>query len=243
MLRINIISFVIILLVTINAAAQEVKDPAIQGTRSDLKVADASTMHQGTSSGDFLTTGSRSVFLGEPCGMFLSDSFKKGTVELSGGITYEPVLLRYNLYFQQIQFIRGGDTLAFANPGELKKVVLGNRNFIYSAFKNKRILDSCYFEVISDGRCRLLKRHFIKYHLSATGTPGEDEYFYQTSLYVKKGSEPAIALRKCRKAVCNAFPDKKEEIKDFIKTNNLKMRNTEDIVMVIEYYNRIRSGR
>ena len=243
MVRVNAISFVIIFLVTINAAAQEVKDPAIHGSRSDVKVAEASTIHQGTTSGDFLTTGSRSTFLGEPCGMFLSDAFTEGIVELSGGITYEPVLLRYNLYFQQMQFIRGGDTLAFASPGELENVVLGDRNFIYSAFKNRKMLDSSYFEVISNGKCLLLKHHYIKYHFSEADTPYEEEYVYLTSLYVKKGPEPAVALRKCKKAVCCAFPDKKEEIKDFIKTNNLKMRHTEDIMLVIEYYNRISSGR
>jgi hypothetical protein len=175
--------------------------------------------------------------------MFLYDTFAEGTVELSGGIAYEPVLLRYDLYFQQMQFIRGGDTLAFANPGELRKVVLDNRNFIYSAYRNKRMLDSSYFEVISDGSCRLLRRHYLKYHYAAPGVPDEEEYVYQTSLYVKKGTDPAMPLRKCRKAVCCAFPEKKEVIKDFIKTNNLKMRNTEDIIMVVEYYNRIASGR
>lgn len=243
MFRINTISFVIIFLVTINAAAQEVKDPAIHGTRSEVKVADVSTMHQGETSGDFLTSGSRSSYQGEPSGMFLCDSFTEGIVEFSGGITYEPIRLRYNLYFQQMQFVRNGDTLAFANPEELKKVILGNKNFIFLAFKNKRMLDSSYFEVISEGRCRLLKRHYIKYHFSAADVPDEEEYIYQTSLYVKKGTEPAIPLRKCKKAVCCAFPDKKEEIKDFIKTNNLKMRHTEDIMLVVEYYNRISSER
>jgi hypothetical protein len=52
-------------------------------------------------------------------GMYLEPGWAKGYVVLKDKSMLEDIQLRYDLYNQQMQFVREGDTLAFSNPGEL----------------------------------------------------------------------------------------------------------------------------
>jgi hypothetical protein len=222
---------------------QEVKDPIAAKYYNDDKVASVSANNSGSGVADFTPSYKGSNTLGPLSSLYYSNCFEKGIVELDDGTILDPVMLRYDLYYQQLQFIKEDDTLAFARPDELSEVYIGNGKFIYSAYKKRDFLDSSFFEVISDGKCRLLKRHYIKYHLSEKDPSFEKQYTYETCLFVKKGEDVAIPIRKCKRAVCCTFSDRKEEIKQFIKTNNLKVRKTDDLVRVIEFYNSLTTPR
>jgi hypothetical protein len=223
--------------------SQGVKDPVASKYYNEDKVAAVSAENSGGGISDFTPANKGSAFLGQLSSIYYSNCFEKGIVELVDGTTLDPVMLRYDLYYQQFQFLKEDDTMAFARPEELSGVYLGTKKFIYSAYINRDFLDSSYFEVISDGKCRLLRRHYIKYHLAEKDPSVEKQYTYETRLFVKKGREPATPLRKCRKAVCCTFSDRKDEVNQFIKTNGLKMRKTEDLVRVIEFYNTLTTPR
>ena len=50
------------------------------------------------------------------------------------------ILLRYDIYHQQIQFIRENDTLAFSKPEEVKCFIFDNRKFVYADFQSNGVI-------------------------------------------------------------------------------------------------------
>lgn len=243
MKRIATILLVLFLFPFIVASGQDDKFQSDITASNDNRVERASASNTGGQADD-LMGGSRIARLpGERSGMYLNTQFESGSVGLAGGSVMDPLSLRYDLYFQQIQFLKDGDTLAFSRPGELSKVEIGRRKFDYVPYIEDGSLDSSWFEVVSEGRCRLLRRHFIKYHIVDDDKSPEDDFIYSTRLFIQKPGQPATAIRQCRRDVCCTFSDRKDEVKDFIKTNNLRMRKTEDLILVVEFYNNLVAER
>lgn len=178
--------------------------------------------------------------LGVEGSMYLFDDFTDGKVVLADNTTMDDQKLRYNIYYRQMQFIRDEDTLAFANPDEIDYLTLNDRLFIYTEFTKDGEIADDYFEVLVDNDCRLLYRRMVKYHIAPDEESGKDskEVFINCcEFYIKKGEQPAIKVALTKKSVLCAFKDKEQEVSAFIKSNRLKMKSKEDLMMVIKFYN------
>jgi hypothetical protein len=172
-------------------------------------------------------------------GIYLEPGWAKGRVMLSDHIVMENIQLRYDIYHQQIQFIRDNDTLAFARPDEIKCFVLDGKNFIYADYQNDELISKGYFEVVSQGNCMLLLRRTIKYHIDPDTEPllKNDIYIRECQYYISKNGETAKPVRTCRKSVLCAFKDKEKEVKDFMDDNNIKMNTCDQLKQVVAFYN------
>jgi len=172
-------------------------------------------------------------------GMFLEPGWTPGRVVLIDQSVLDNILLRYDIYHQQVQFVRENDTLAFAKPEEAACFILDNRKFIYTDYENGGLISKGYFEVLSDGNCKLLLRRMVKYHLDPDehSNISDDLYVRESEYYIKKNADMAKPVRACRKSVLCAFKDKEEQVKWFIEENNLKMNTCDQIQLVVAYYN------
>lgn len=177
--------------------------------------------------------------LGEAGSMYLNDEFIPGTVVLNNNTTLENLPLRYNLYYQQMQFIQGTDTLAFSDPTEIKALHFNGQTFVYLPFLNEGVIDSGYFELVSDGYCKMLIRRKVDYHKNIDRKNCDQSLTYvkTRSPYLLKQGEPAEKFIKSSKGVCAYFEDEKEEIKKFIEVNHLNMKECDDIKEVVAFYN------
>jgi hypothetical protein len=176
-----------------------------------------------------------------PDGIYLEPGWAAGRVMLNDNVVLDNLLLRYDLYHQQIQFVRGNDTLAFSKPEEVKCFVLDGRNFIFTGYQNNGALAKGFFEILSDGDCKLLLRRTIKYHLnSETGQNLEDDVFVRECEYfIMKKDNMAKPVRSCKKSVLCAFHDKEDQIRAYMDDNNLKMNSCDQLKQVVAYYNSI----
>lgn len=172
-------------------------------------------------------------------GMYLEPGWAPGSVTLNNEEVMDGILLRYDLYHQQIQFIKDKDTMAFARPEEAGFFILNGKKFIYTDFLNGAIVGKSYFEVLSDGNCKLLLRRIIRYHLdSDIGINGQDDRFVrECEYYLAKPGEMARPVKASRKTVLSAFSDKEQQVSGFIDANKLKMNDCRDLMKVVDYYN------
>lgn len=172
-------------------------------------------------------------------GMYLEPGWVNGFVVLRDQTLLENVQLRYDIYHQQMQFVRNDDTLAFRDPEELLLLSLDGKRFMHAQYQNDHIIGSGYFEILSDGDCQLLLRRSIKYHMSPESKPrlDEDVYVAENGYYILKDGEIAKPVRACKKSVLCAFEDKKDQIKDYLEQNKLKMKTCDDLIRVVDYYN------
>jgi hypothetical protein len=202
-------------------------------TRSTREV--AMLQEQGTTGGATMPSGINQV--NSP--LFLEPGWVAGSVRLNDNSSIGIIMLRYDIYHQQIQFIKGKDTLAFAKPEEVDYFMLGDKKIIYTGYQGSGTTGKCYFEVLSDGNCRLLMRRAIKYHLEpdVAGNLKDEMYVRENEFYIEKNNEMAKPIRACRKSVLCAFNDKEAEIKAFMEQKDLKMKCCEELKQVVAYYN------
>lgn len=172
-------------------------------------------------------------------GLFLEPGWTDGMVMLNDRHIIDHILLRYDIYHQQLQFIREKDTLAFAKPEEAAYFILDNRKFIYTDYQSGGLFGKSYFEVLSDGNCKLLLRRTVKYHLDPDehSNISDDLYVRESEYYIMKNGDMAKSVRACRKSVLCAFKDKEEQVKAYMEENKMKMNTLEQLQQVVAFYN------
>jgi hypothetical protein len=170
---------------------------------------------------------------------YFDSKWASGRVMLSDNSIIEDVQLRYDLYHQQLQFIKDGDTLAFAKPDEVKCFMLGTHHFIYSGYILEDKQGKGFFEVVADGSCQLLLRRTIQYHGTPESNPDlqEEVYLRDCSYYISKNGNVASQVRLNKKSVLSAFSDKEEQVRQFMEENKIKMNACDKLVKVVDYYN------
>jgi hypothetical protein len=176
---------------------------------------------------------------------FLSDQWVKGMVKLVDGRTYKDVLLKYDqlkdeLYFQD----KKKDTLIFVDPvREFKVEYAANDEMHEKLFRNgyKNIPNSTensFFEVLSDGTAQLLKRTTksiseSKEYNSTTVV----KHFDENVKYYIIVSEKVIPVKRDKKSILAALTNKQPQLESFMRTNNINLKNDEDLSKLMAYYN------
>lgn len=175
-------------------------------------------------------------------GMYLEPGWTHGQVILTNQKILEDIPLRYDIYHQQVQFIRDGDTLAFAKPEEVASIIMDGRKLVYIELSDEGKVSKGYFEVLSYGDTRLLLRRIVKYHEQRDPQSNlkEDVFVRENLYYIQKPGEMPIPVEFNRTSVLNAFNDKELQVQEYIETNKLKMKTLEEMKKVLAYYNTLR---
>jgi hypothetical protein len=171
--------------------------------------------------------------------IYLEPGWVPGQVVLRDESTLDNVLLRYDIYNQQLQFIKEKDTLAFSKPEEVSYFLLDGKKFIYTDFLDNGLIKKGFFELITDDNCKLMIHRIIKYHMDADSHPNlkDDVYVRESQYYVMKPGDVARYVTTGRKSVLNALKDKEPQIQEFIDSRKMKMNTFGDLKEVIAYYN------
>jgi hypothetical protein len=172
--------------------------------------------------------------------VYLGEDWPTGILTLKDGKTINDFRFRYDIYSDQMQYISGKDTLAFAAPSELKSVVFNDRTFTYEPYECNSILMKGYFQILTPGKTQLLLKRSVSYHLpEEEKAPVEaNETFLITECYfIKKGNLPAHKVLCSRKDVLIELNDKKAEMEDYLKKTGNKVRTVEDLKKMVAYYN------
>jgi hypothetical protein len=160
-------------------------------------------------------------------------------------------LFRYNLYAQEFEMVYQKDTFAITAPFNVKSISISNMKFLYGLYVRRTgrhpHLGSSYFQILSDGDCKLLMRHDVK--IKSGGGPvtynwagGADVFVqYQQIYYQKTEGSEVILLKNRRKNIFKLFDDKAEEIKKFIRAENINIQDDAGLIRVFNYYNSLNS--
>lgn len=184
---------------------------------------------------------------------FYNKDFMFGELELVDGNTVKG-LFRYNIYAQELEVIVKKDTLIITDPTKIKNFDFSGKQFIYSLILEDRkktdFISGAYFESVNNGECKLLIKRRINLrentftdYYGGGGGDGSQRYIPELTYYIKKSDDkPAIKLKKNKKFILNYFEDYKNEISDYISSQNLNTRNEQDIIKIIEYYNQLKNS-
>lgn len=173
---------------------------------------------------------------------FLTKNWIKGEI-VSGELTCPEAQLRYDIYLDVmlIQILTEGEPSVISlNPDEYDRVLLSGHQFVpaVKAGVDQKYLPALpkYVEILHSNRLMLLggySKHIRK------GSPGIPDEFVETDkFWLKKDGD--LYLLKNRKNLMQALKDKKKEIRQFMRQNNIvRIDNSEDLSRIIAYYERL----
>ena len=176
---------------------------------------------------------------------FVDKEFQKGILQFKNSVVVSDIPIRLNHYTDQIEFKENNKILGLANPEDIIQAQFGTHTFIYSEFKVGNKNKDGYFEVLANGKVKLLcRRESIvkREQIPASDYSGGNfrDYFRTTKeYYLKKGDEPAHKIMKSQKSVFKFLPEKETELKIYIKSQHLRINKDKDLIKLINYYNSI----
>ncbi|MFZ4548895.1 MAG: hypothetical protein ACOYN4_15710 [Bacteroidales bacterium] len=172
--------------------------------------------------------------------IYIGGNWPSGIVSLRNGQTIDNYNLRYNLLADQMQFVSGLDTLAFASPQELKTVSFDGRTFVYETYQCENMLRQGYFELLVSGKNRLLLKRAVTYEMPDALNPeakNETTYLIDECFFISKPGQPASKLICNRKNALSVLNEHQDEIDDYMRITGNKVRSKEDLVKLVTYYN------
>lgn len=173
---------------------------------------------------------------------YYNDKWMKGTVYFEDGTGYTGLYLKLDLLKGNIHY-QGFDKAEYVVQADIKKVVLTDTvnstsaEFINSQYWNTPGVYKGWYQVIKEGNAGLYKLHRKilrenkKYGVSTT-----EQEIETKPQYIVLMDKKAFQVKKF-KDLPEILHDKKNEISEFIKVQDLDGKKESDYVQVIEYYN------
>ena len=173
---------------------------------------------------------------------YFNEEFEWGQV-LVNGKTKSTGNLRYNAVNSEIEL----------QKGEKEYTAVLKRNYISALIQNKlyklypyiednknETIRIGYFTPLNEGNLKLLYKPEKKLRRGKTTATNYDRsvpprYIDISSYYIQKGDEPAIKIYLRKKYFYDILG--KDNIKEYVKSNNLKLNKEGDAIKVMEYYN------
>lgn len=169
--------------------------------------------------------------------------YKNGFNNAKVGDTGTILPVRYNLFKDSFEILNDNDIYSVPKDNSFSK-------FTFLSSNEKFILDkdndgiAGYFLILTEGHSKLLKKFAVKFipeipapNTMISGTPAKFENL--KPVYYLKTEDNLIKISKKADDLINALPtDKKDAVKDFIKTNKIKLTEELDLIKLTNFLNK-----
>jgi len=185
---------------------------------------------------------SKSQLRGVEGDVFIGKDWPLGMISLRNGGVIDTYKLRYNLLSDQMQFISGKDTLAFAAPEELNTITFSNHTFVFENYSCENVVRQGYFELIVPGKNQLLLKRMVTYELPEVNSANDEsstKYLIDECYFISKPGKPASKMLCNRKSALGVLNEHNDEIEEYMRITGNKVRTPEDLKELVTYYNTI----
>ncbi len=177
---------------------------------------------------------------------FLNEDFVKGSLITNDSIMYKGIPLRYNIFSDEMEFLLSDDPVPreISNPRNFRYFNVGDRTFIFTAYRSNNSPRQGYMEIITDGKCQLLLKRRTDYAdpEGARGfTPAKPARFVDKmdTYYLRFDKKVPEEVRFRRRGILPLFGDMQDEIADYVNETGLSYRSREDLAKMVRYCNQI----
>ena len=176
---------------------------------------------------------------------YVVDRFIKGSVIFANNKMAKDINLKFDEVANLLVFKNDKDQ-EFAFVSEVKefKMPYTDNNIPYPGlFRNgfpssKETTDKSFFEVLNDGKVKLL-RHTSKKHLLEIEAIKRNKIIEKKDRYFVLKDGVLIQIEKGNKPVMDIMSDKSDLVKKYISENSLNLKNDPDLMDVFDYYNKL----
>lgn len=173
---------------------------------------------------------------------YLNDEFVSGAIYTVQKIQYVEILLRYNIYNDNLEFkTPANEVQSLATPEIVETAFLGDNQFVYSPFLAANKTKNGFLILLEEGKASLFSKPVVAFKEAtepAAYKPAEPAKFVRKAneYFVRIGKEPAKPVSG-KKELIAAFPDNQEKMEKYIEKNKIKTNKPEDLIEVVRYYN------
>ena len=174
----------------------------------------------------------------------------KGQIEMTAGQNYTNVPLKFNAYQQQLMLLRtwSHNDSIIVDATQVKRFTLKNDNgqtYLFErlpeAKTNDKSLKDGYFLVLYEGKNVLLKRVAKTFKAADYKNPYANDVRYDSfrdvfSYYLLKPDQTLTRVKLSDKSLIDALGDRKDELKAFVKQENLYFKTDNDAVTLVKKY-------
>lgn len=179
-----------------------------------------------------------------------SDFFKKIAPKMYASVDYlaamvddinESFFLRYNIYRDEMEFLKNGKTL-YLKKNEKRKIIFSKSQENFRLFKLNNKLR--YFTVHNIGDNLLLSRKIVEYQeakLAASSYQKDkpaDFKMKENKKYIRF-NQTLVEVPKRKNKFNTIFGPQSSAIKKYVKNNKLNIKNIEDLKTIVQYYNKL----
>lgn len=186
-----------------------------------------------------------------PSERYLYPEFKKGKVVFNEK-TYLGIKLNYHYLNGEIEFLNQTDTMTIVDKKELKSVIIAEDTFFYdggyilqlkSGHPTIGLKESIEFKdyIKKDGVGSTSSAGSSKSYSSVTTGGGVHKLTADADLIFRRTKTFYILMPDGdfdlfnKKNICKLFSKNKEEIKSYLKSNNIKFDSQDDVLKLAEY--------
>lgn len=175
---------------------------------------------------------------------YLHVKFINGTIVKKNDARYTDIPLRFNMYDRSVEFIQDGKVLKIADPQNVDEVLIGENRFIYAPFSVARKKSFSFFEVVCEGKYRLLRM----YKMKVEGLDEKTEPYLETKMpqftslpseyfmQYRDGTALQIATKKRLIKILQPVPPKIEE---YIRKNDFQVSSENQLIELFEIVNQL----
>jgi hypothetical protein len=173
---------------------------------------------------------------------FLFDDWKKGNVLLKTKERIDSIFIKYNLYTDLLQVKIDDQEYQFnieVSEFLIPDLVTNETALFRSGFSPvPGMNEKSFYQVLYDGRPKLLLKHKKLIGSEMTSTPGVKAKVFedQNNYFILTASGKMEKIKKKNKGIQDLLEGEIEALKKMVESNKLKLVNDEEIIRVLEYY-------
>lgn len=173
---------------------------------------------------------------------YLEDDFRVGTVYTTAKKKFENVLLRYNIYNDDLEFqTPEKKVLAMDKPETIELADFGEYQMTYLSYTTGNKQNKAFFKILEEGNASLYAKPDVQFQkeVESDGIKPEKpaQFLSKPDLYfIKIGTNPAKRISN-KKELAAMFSDHQNEIASFIKKNKIKVGKVDQLQRLVKHYN------
>lgn len=177
---------------------------------------------------------------------FIYRDFHEGELTLRNGETYW-LEMRYDIYANQMHLRNNNEIYAINYPEKLASISIDMLQFLFCNYANspgkENSGEGSYFIVKTDGKCKLLIRKNIRVQDAEPPKVLQEtkpaKFVHLADTYYLKFDGNSAVKTGSKKDLIRQFGDKQNEVNSFIDENNMNVKNVEDLIRIVSFYNNL----
>ncbi len=170
---------------------------------------------------------------------YTNEAFVKGEFTTIDNSRYSDLMLRYNVFYDRMEFKLENDSVFFiSEPEKIRLLQIENTNYVYLP-KTKN--NGGYFELKYDQRIKLLIKNDIDFlHPTKKEAYLEDKaprFKRNPDKYYIQTEENSLILISNKKNLYEAFTQIANELKTYLKKEKINLRKEDDLLKLMVFLN------